>query len=249
MICENLSDLLGYACHPLNEDGSIAFIETAFAFSDGDGLPVFVEKAGSQIRFFDDNETVLHFLGRGMGDAEGGMRTRFIKNAIAPFGLVLNDENVVEIWADMNDSQDAFAKFVGGLMSVAQWERENEGTDPDSYYLVEEVAMHLSAWKGQDHVTSGPKFTGLSKTEYTLDFLVDGEAVIAIKPNAISVGSALKKMVDIAGKDPRTSFRVIIEDRTNAEAASTQGVILSTMATVMPMTKLIEVSRAPATVN
>lgn len=249
MICENLPDLLGYACHPLNEDGSIAFIETAFTFSDGDGLPVFVERAGSQIRFFDDNETVLHFLGRGMGDAEGGMRTRFIKNAIAPFGLTLNNENVIEVWANMDDSPEAFAKFIGGLMSIAQWERENEGTDPENHYLVEEVAMHLSAWKGPDHIESSPKFVGLSKTEYTLDFRVDGEAIIAIKPNSISVGSALKKMVDIAGKDPRTSFRVIIDDRTNVEAATTQGVILSTMATVMPMTKLIEVSRTPTMVN
>lgn len=249
MICTDLSQLLGYLCHPLNEDGSISFIETSFTFSDGEGLPVFVERVGSQVRFFDDNETVFHFLGRGLGDEAGGLKTRFIRKAIAPFGLTLNEENVIEIWAKEEDSGQAFAKYIGGLLTIAQWERESEGTSPDDSYLVEEVAMHLMAWKGKDHVKAGPKFTGMSKTKYTLDFMVDGEAVLAIKPSPLSVGSALKKMVDIAGNDPKIRFRVIIEDRDSAENASTQGIILSSMATVTPLTKLIELSRSSEVLN
>lgn len=249
MICNDLSNLLGYTCHPLNKEGSLALIETAFTFNDGDELPVFVEKAGSQIRFFDDNETIFHFLGRGMGDIEGGLRTRFIRNAIEPFGLVLNAHNVIEIWANQDDSAHAFAKYVGGLLAVAQWERQNEGADADISYFVEEVAMHLSAWKGSDDVSAKPQFTGMSNTEYILDFMVDKEAVIAIKPNPISVGSALKKMVDIAGAEPSVEFRVIIEDRDSPKEASTQGIILASMATVMTMTQLITVANAPATIN
>lgn len=249
MICDHLSSLLGYQCHPLNEAQTIAFIETPFTFNDGDGIPVFVEKIGSQFRFFDDNETVFHFLGRGLGDSDGGLKTRFIKKAIAPFGLTLNEENVIEVWAKDGDSGDAFARYIGGLLAIVQWERESEGTSPDEDYLVEEVALHLMAWKGKDHVVSGPRFTGMSKTEYTLDFLVDGEAILAIKPNPLSVGSALKKMVDIAGNDPRARFRVIIEDRDNAATAKTQGIILSSMATVTPFTRLLEMSRLSAAVN
>lgn len=249
MICNNLSLLLGYECHPLNEDGSVSLIKTSFTFNDGEAIPVFVEKIGAQVRFFDDNETVFHFLGRGLGDAEGGLKTRFIKKAIAPFGLTLNEDNVIETWAKDEDSGQAFARYIGGLLAIAQWERESEGTSPDESYLVEEVAMHLMAWKGKDHVKPGPKFTGMSKTEYTLDFLVDSEAVLAIKPNPLSVGSALKKMVDIAGNDPRIRFRVIVEDRDSPEAASTQGIILSSMATVTPLTKLITLSRSSEAVN
>ena len=119
MTCQHLPDLLGYACHSLNENGSLALIETAFTFNDGEGLPVFIERSGQQIRFFDDNETVFHFLGRGLGDDEGKMNTRFIRNAIEPFGLTLNDQNVIEIWANEGDSKAAFAKYIsGGTLST-----------------------------------------------------------------------------------------------------------------------------------
>lgn len=249
MTCEHLPELLGYACHSLNEGGSLALIETAFTFSDGEGLPVFVERAGQQIRFFDDNETVFHFLGRGLGDDEGGLNTRFIRGAIEPFGLNLNEQNVIEIWADESESQSAFAKYISGLLAVAQRERDSEGTSPDISVFVEDVAMHLIAWKGQDHVTSSPEFTGMSKLRYALDFMVDDEAVIAIKPHPVSVGSALKKMVDIAGAQPDIKFRIVIEDREKPEAAETEGIILTSMATVMPMTRLIKVSEATAALN
>ncbi|WP_345797146.1 DUF1828 domain-containing protein [Castellaniella sp. MT123] len=249
MTCQHLPDLLGYACHSLNENGSLALIETAFTFNDGEGLPVFIERSGQQIRFFDDNETVFHFLGRGLGDDEGKMNTRFIRNAIEPFGLTLNDQNVIEIWANEGDSKAAFAKYISGLLAVAQRERESEGTSPDISLFVEDVAMHLIAWKGRDRVTTAPHFTGMSKTEYALDFMMEGEAVIAINPHPISVGSALKKMVDIAGAQPNIKFRVIIEDRNDPKAAETEGIILTSMATVMPMTRLIKVSHATETVN
>lgn len=249
MICSHLPNLLGYACHPLNENGSIALIKTAFTFSDGESLPVFVERTDQQIRFFDDNETVFHFLGRGLGDNEGGLNTRFIKNSIESFGLTLNEQNVIEIWADEKNSQFAFARYISGLLAVVQRERESEGTSPDIGYFVEDVAMHLIAWKGQEHVTPSPQFTGMSKLEYTLDFMVDNEAVIAIKPHPNSVGSALKKMVDIAGVQPHIKFRVVIEDRNDPDAATTQGIILTSMATVMPMSRLVEASQIPATLN
>ncbi|MBP6019396.1 MAG: DUF1828 domain-containing protein [Burkholderiaceae bacterium] len=249
MICTDISTLLGFACHPLSNDGSVAMIQTSFTFQDGDRLPVFVEKVGNNVRFFDDNEVVFHFLGRGLGDSKGGLRTKFIQNAIAPYGLSLTDANVIEIWANQNHSQEAFARYISGLLAIAQWEHENQGVSTDSSYLVEEVALCLASWKKNHKITPSPSFVGMSKTKYLLDFEVDGEAVIAIKPHPYSVGNALKKMVDIAGHDHDVVFRVIIDDRADYDAAKTQGVILSSMATIMPMSKLIEVSHVSEAVN
>ncbi len=223
-------------------------IETGFTFQDGDSLPIFVEKVGDSVRFFDDSEIVFHFLGRGLGDVNGGLRTRFITNAIAPYGLTLNDQNVVEIWTSQGNSADAFAKYISGLMAIIQWEHENQGIGTDTSYLVEEVAMYLAAWKRDIKIEEKPIFIGMSKTQYALDFKVGNEVIIAITPHPYSVGNALKKMVDIAGVT-NIEFRVIMDDRENKEAADTQGIILTTMATVMPITKLIEVSNATETMN
>lgn len=249
MSCNEISSLLGFSCHPLNEDGSVALIDTPFTFEDGDGLPVFVEKVGQNVRFFDDNEVVFHFLGRGLGDSSGGLRTRFIKTAIAPYGLSLNDANVIEVWASQEQSKEAFARYLSGLLAIVGWEHDNQGVGIDSSYFVEEVALYLAAWKKGLKVNPSPVFTGMSKTEYRLDFEVGGEAVIAIRPHPYSVGNALRKMVDIAGFDPDVKFRVVIDDRIDAEAAKTQGVILSSMATIMPMTRLLKLSHATEAVN
>jgi hypothetical protein len=56
-------------------------------------------------------------------------------------------------------------------------------------------------------------------------------------------------MVDIAGAQPNIKFRVIIEDRNDPKAAETEGIILTSMATVMPMTRLIKISHATEAVN
>ena len=249
MTCNDIASLLGLSCHPLSNDGSVALIDTPFTFQDGDALPVFVEKVGQNIRFFDDNEVIFHFLGRGLGDSGGGLRTRFIKNAIAPYGLSLNEANVIEVWANQDHSKEAFARYMSGLLAIVGWEHDNQGVGIESSYFVEEVALHLSAWKTGRKVNPSPTYTGMSKTEYRLDFEVDGEAVIAIRPHPYSVGNALRKMVDIAGLDHDVKFRVIIDDRSDADAAKTQGVILSSMATIMPMNKLIDVSSTTETIN
>lgn len=249
MICNDIASLLGFTCHPLNNDGSIALIDTPFTFEDGESLPVFVEKVGQSVRFFDDNEVVFHFLGRGLGDSNGGLRTRFIKNAIAPYGITLNDGNVIEVWSDQKSSKEAFARYLSGLLAIVAWEHDNKGVGIDSSYFVEEVALYLESWKKGHKINISPTYVGMSKTSYQLDFEVDGEAVIAIRPHPYSVGNALRKMIDIAGNEPNAVFRVVLDDRSDAESAKTQGVILSSMATIMPMTSLIKVANANETLN
>lgn len=243
MICQNIESLLGFACHPLNESGSVAMVETPFTFADGDDLPVFIEKTGAHVRFFDDHEVAHHFLGRGLRNKQGGINTHFITRAIQPYGLTLNDHEI-EVWAPLEDAKDAFAKYIGGLMAVVAWEKSNEGVSQDIKSLVEEVSVLLQMWRPDSSISSSPEYQGVSRTKYCLDFTLDGEAVIVATPHPNSVGSALRKMVDIAGANQDVQFRVIIEDRHDKEGAKTQSVILSSMATVMPITGLVTAAGA-----
>ena len=65
MICSSISELIGFECHPLTDDGSVAMIDTPCAFQDGDEIPVFVEKMAGKVRFLDGGGTMMHLLGRG----------------------------------------------------------------------------------------------------------------------------------------------------------------------------------------
>jgi hypothetical protein len=90
MICNNLTNLLGVECVPLNEAGNVAFISTPFSFDDGEGVPVFAEVVAGQVRFFDDSGVMMHFIGRGVR-LDDRKRLRFITTAAEAGGARLTE--------------------------------------------------------------------------------------------------------------------------------------------------------------
>lgn len=239
MICTNLHDLLGVQCHPLNEEGSIAMIDTSFVFQDGDSVPVFIETFGNHIRFFDDGNTFLHFYSRGMSlDRE--IKLRFIKNIADANGLTFNDSSELEIWCTDADAPKAFANYIGAMVSLAAWEKDQIGLSSDTSILLDEVAQCLRAWKPSALLTPSPEFTGISGQVYKLDFDFSGEAVIAISPHHSAVSAAIKKLLDIKSAPANSNLQVlaIIDDRYDSKTAKKEGLIMDALATVWPMTKL-----------
>ena len=107
MVCDQRSKLLGFACHSLDDSGGVAMLETGFAFSDGDPMPIFVETIGETVRFFDDGEVLRHFMGRGVS-FEDLRRTKSIRSAAEPFGVVLNARGEVEVLATVGGAPAAF---------------------------------------------------------------------------------------------------------------------------------------------
>jgi hypothetical protein len=239
MICTQISNLIGIACHPLNEDGSIAMIDTAFAFDDGDGIPVYLEKIGGQVRFFDDGETILHFYGRGV-KIDSAKKTRFIKNIAATNGVTLTDMGVLEIWAPESQAPSAFASYMSAMVGLTGWEKDQTGLSTDISLLITEVAQCLHAWKPNAQLTEDPEYIGISGESYKLDFDFNGEAVIAISPHHSAVGAAVKKLLDIksAPKNSGLKVLVVIDDRYDSKAAKKEGLIMDALATVWPMTRL-----------
>lgn len=239
MNCTNISDLLGISCQPLNEDGSIAMIETSFTFDDGEAVPVFLEKNGGQVRFFDDGGTIMHFLGRGVR-LDDHKRTRFIKSMAATNGVTLSEIGELEIWAPEDQAPAAFAKYIGTLMGLAGWEKDQTGVSTDTSLLVAEVAQCLHAWKPNVGITKSPEYTGVSGQSYELDFDFNGEAVIAISPHHNAVSAAIKKLLDIKSAPANAGLKVlaVIDDRYDSKAAKREGLIMDALATVWPMTRL-----------
>jgi hypothetical protein len=125
MINENVSQLLGFEYEPLDDDGSVGLIATPFLFEDGDGVPVYVEESDGKIRFFDDGEVILHFMGRGVPLDEKG-DTDFIRELIAYTGATLNKSGEIEAWANASDAPEAFARYLSAVLAMVRWEHEQE---------------------------------------------------------------------------------------------------------------------------
>jgi hypothetical protein len=239
MICSSISELIGFECHPLSDDGSVAMIDTPFAFPDGDEIPVFVEKMAGQVRFFDDGAFIMHLLGRGVS-LDDHRKTKFIRNLAEPNGVLLTDMGELEIWTPQENAPLAFAKYVATMLALSRWEVDQNGVSTDTSLFLDEVAMCLKAWKSDLPLGDGQEFTGVSGHVYKMDYQFDGAAVLAIGTHPATVGSTAKKLLDIRAETQNRHLKIllIIDDRRDADTAKSEGLILDSLSNVMMMTQL-----------
>ncbi len=239
MICSSISEMIGFECHPLADDGSVAMIDTPFAFPDGDEIPVFIEKMAGHVRFFDDGATILHLLGRGVS-LDDHRKTKFIRNLAEPNGVVLTDLGDLEIWARQEDAPIAFAKYISTMLALSSWETDQSGVSTDTSLFLDEVAMCLKAWKCSVPLHEGREFTGISGHVYKMDYEFDGGAVLAIGTHPATVSYTAKKLLDIRAESQNDALKIllVIDDRRDADAAKSQGLVLDSLSNVMMMTQL-----------
>lgn len=239
MICQHLSQLLGFDCHSLTEGGDVALVSTPFKFDDGDAIPVFVENVHGQVRFFDDGGALMHFIGRGVR-IESKKQATFLVNAAARNGAVFSDGGDIEAWASLDRAHEAFAKFLASMLDLAAWERDQRGASTDTSLFIEEVALALRAWQPNASITVGPPFLGVSGKTHKLDFLVDGKGVVATGTHPNAVSAMLHKLVDIRGliANANTPFLIVIDDRVDPDAAERESKVVQAVASAMKFTDL-----------
>lgn len=250
MICQQLNTLLGFDCSPLSESGDIAFVSTPFKFSDGDSVPVFVEKVGGQVRFFDDGQALMHFIGRGVR-MENKKHASFLFNAATKNGAAFTEAGEIEAWASADMAHEAFAKYINTFISLTTWEAEQAGTNTDMTLFVEEVAMALRAWKPSAQIVLDQPIQGISGRTYKIDFVVDGELIAVTGAHPNSIGSVLHKLVDVRGlvANAQVAFTVVIDDRVDPEAARRESLIVQSVGRVFPFTELERAAPASTTAH
>jgi hypothetical protein len=234
-----MSEILGFACHPLSDDGLVAMIDSPFTYPDGDELPIFIEKIGPQLRFFDDGGALFHLLGRGV-TLDDHRKTKFIKNIAEPNQVSLNTLGELETWSTEAEAPAAFARYVSTMLSLAKWESEQLGVFTDLSLFLDEVSVCLRAWKPYAEIKDGPEYTGISGHVYKFHFSVDGEPVLAVNPRHASVSSAAKKLLDIRAADAYKGLKifVIMDDRQDKTSANNEARILDVVGNVMMMSAL-----------
>lgn len=239
MICAHLSTLLGFDCFPLSEEGSVALVQTPFKFEDGDALPVYVEVVDGQVRFFDDGATLRHFIGRGVR-IENKKHATFLTNIASKHSAAFTESGEVETWAPMQNASAAFSAYLCSMLAIASWEKDQQGEDTDTSIFVEEVAMALRAWKPDASITLDPEYEGVSGRKYKLEFLLNGQPVAVTGAHANSVSALLHRLLDIHGRPVNDGFKplVIIDDRSDPEAAKRESAIIQNVSTVMPFSAL-----------
>lgn len=239
MICTNLHQVIGFECHPLDGSGALAYIATPFTFSDGDSIPVYVEKLSVGYRFFDDGQTLLHFMGRGM-KFQTGHQLKFLSAIASQFDATLNEDGIIEVYAKEEQPQAGFASYVACMLQVRAWEVEHEGVDADASAFAIEVAEALKAWQPGVELASAREYIGASGKTYAVDYQFGEKGVLAITPQHQKAASALYKLVDITNRSSNAheEFLVVIDDRKHPDKANNEAEVFRSVANVITYTKL-----------
>lgn len=250
MICHQLTTLLGYQCHPLTDDGSVALVDTSFTFQDGDFVPVYVQHVAGQVRFFDAGETILHLMGRGVDLSTPG-KIKFLKTIAEKNGAVINTSGEIEVYESENNASNAFAKYLSTLLNVVKWETDQQGISTEVDTFVEEVRMYFQAAYPSQIQLPSPEYVGISGHVYKFDFIHGDSAVLAVTPHHTSISSAIKKLVDLNQVSVNSNLNtlIVIEDRHDAKAANNETKVLTAISKVLPMSVLERKATVSSSLN
>ena len=239
MICKKISDVIGFLCHPLDDDGYVAMIQTPFTFHDGDEMPVFVEQVGSRIRFFDDGGFYMHFRSRGV-NLSTASQTKFIKTTAEQHGCTFNSAGEIEVWTERNAAPQGFANYIGAAMELLRWEKAHTGIAADTSLFVEEVALCLRAWKPSQTLARSPKIEGITGKLHEFAFSLDGVLISAVGLHHAAISSSLHKLIDIKAKPENSHIEtmVVLDDRQDPETAKREARVISGVSSVIVMSRL-----------
>jgi len=239
MNCDWLKTATAFDCVPVRglhgEHG--VEIGTPFSYADGSAIVLYALEEGDRILLSDNGEMLAHLEAVGLPVSR---RVATLRDRVARFGLTLGDQGDVRVLVPADQGDHMLAAAISGLLSVAEWEREQVGLDEQTQNLAEEAEILLREWKPGAALERRPKIKGQSKREHTFAFLMDGEYIDVIPANHTATGATMRKAGDVknspylAGRE----IRVVIDDRRDPDRADVERQILGSLVRAMTLTKL-----------
>lgn len=217
-------------------------IGTPFSYADGSAIVLYALEEGGRILLSDNGEMLAHLEAVGI---PVGRRVPTLRERVARFGLTLGDQGDVRVLVPADQGAHMLAMAISGLLSVAEWEREQVGLDEQTQNLAEEAEILLREWKPGASLERRPKIKGQSKREHTFAFLIDGEYIDVIPANHTATGATMRKAGDVknspylAGRE----IRVVIDDRREPGRAEIERQILGSLVKAMTLSKLQGLAR------
>lgn len=239
MTCDWLKTATAFDCVPVRglhgEHG--VEIGTPFSYADGSAIVLYALEEGDRILLSDNGEMLAHLEAVGI---PVGRRVATLRERVARFGLTLGDQGDVRALVPAEQGAHMLATAISGLLSVAEWEREQVGLDEQTQNLAGDAEILLREWKPGATLERRPKIKGQSKREHTFAFLMDGEYIDVIPANHTATGATMRKAGDVknspylAGRE----IRVVVDDRRDPGRADVERQILGSLVRAMTLTKL-----------
>jgi hypothetical protein len=243
MNCANLLGALGFSCHRF-PTGTLA-VSTPFCFADGDVIHFYLDDFDSTVKISDNSDTLFHLSTVGL-DISDRKKWRFLRQLAEAHGLQLEDTGELTGRSQSTELPDLVRRYVGTLLKVVDYEREQRGMSDETEQYLAEVEFYLRAWHVDRNVVPHPQIVGMSGRLHTFDFEYGHQLVDAVRPNSNSTGSILRKAMDLADDENASRILVVMDDREDTERAQAETAILSRMVSVLGMQQLRRIAGIPS---
>lgn len=218
--------------------GQMQYLSLPYHFSDGSCLSAYVIEQEHGYLVTDDGSTVFKIMCNDI-DLSDRRRWQPLKNIASRYGFDLNDSGSLRKQYAHDAVSDIPRELLLMMGELVNWEvsiHETGDYDLTLHTHVEELL--ISIYRSQPE--SNKVVTGPHGAKYSFDFYVGGTYIDAFKPHAITTGSKLRKLHDLARLDSEMRFLMVIDDRFDPDKASSEMGIFSDIASATLVTSLEE---------
>ena len=166
--CDWAKALSQYDCTPVRAiDGTAALeIGTPFSLPDGSAINLLLVTHGEHLLITDNADTLLQLSALGL------LPWRHLDAIRAACGaLTLSPKGDFQMLTSEDKAPLSFALAITGLLRVAEWAREQLGSEAEEVDIVAEAEPYIIARNPTATFKRNVSAEGLSHTKYKFDFL------------------------------------------------------------------------------
>ncbi len=236
MICDTLFRRMGFHWRQ-RADGTYR-VFTPFTFEGGEPIGLYLSEGEAIARISDNADTIFHLRGIGL-DVGDRRKWKWVASVVETFKMRLERTGEIVGEAPVGTIHSLVSNYIGAMLALTEMERDtlNVAPEPESY--VDEVAGYLSLWRPNEEIVRSVLAKGHSGRDHFFHFKLGDEFIDAAKPHSSRTGSILRKAADIQNSQNARPILVIMDDREDADRASAESDILSTLVSVLPMSRLV----------
>lgn len=231
---------MGFSCERVS--GGMHFVQTPLTFPDGEPIALYFMSDINSVSVSDNANTISHLSGLGM-EMHDRKKWRGVRQIVQGFGMELRESGEISGKALPSQAESLVGRYLSAMLAVADLERQSMVLTEEMGDYLEEVELHLRAWKAGEKVATNAPVRGNSGRTHTFNFKIGEKLLVDVaKPHSGRTGSIMRKSADIQNSEDGSDVLVIMDDRDDPDRAKEETNILSTLVSVMTFKRLMDLS-------